>query len=74
MLNMLLPKMLPAAKSGTCWLMELMVVNNSGIEVAPASNRVPMNMPPSLLRTAITSPYSANLMATVTIKTALTRN
>ncbi len=71
MLNMQLPKMLPAAMSGTSWLMELMVVSSSGREVAAANSRVPMNMPPRPVRTAITSPYSDSLAAAATVTAAL---
>jgi len=71
MLNMLLPSMLPAARFGTPWRSELMVVSSSGREVAPASRSVPTNMPPSLVRTAMASPNRASCVAARTITAAL---
>jgi len=66
MLNMLLPNRLPAARSGTPWFSELMPVSSSGSEVAPAMSSVPTNIPPSLVRTAIASPYLASCIAAKT--------
>ena len=74
MLNMQLPKMLPAAMSGTACSMELMVVSSSGSDVAAARNNVPTKSPPRRVRTAITSPYAANLSAATTTRPALTKN
>jgi hypothetical protein len=54
--------------------MEERVVNNSGSEVAPARSKVPMNMPPSLVRWEIASAHSASFMAAMTIRAALNPN
>ena len=71
-LNALEPKKLPAESSGEPMLMELMEVRSSGREVAPARSRTPINIPPSLVRAAITSPYLANCIAATTIRAAAT--
>ena len=71
MLNIFEPNMLPAARPGASTLNELIMVNISGSEVAPANNKTPINIPPRRVRTAMTSPYWASLMAASTRTTLL---
>ncbi len=74
MLNMPLPKRSPAARLGTPSLTELTFVTSSGIEVPAANKIVPMNMPLSRVRRAMTLAYCVILKATKTIIAALTAN
>ena len=70
MLKALEPKKFPADSSGEPIRMELMEVSSSGRLVAPAKRSTPINIPPSLVRAAITSPYLASCIAEKTIKAA----
>ena len=66
-LIILLPYIFSAARSGISWEIELIEVSSSGIEVVPAIRSKPIKIPPSFVLRAITSPYSANFIAAVTI-------
>jgi len=56
MLNMLLPKRLPASRSGAPAEIELMPVRSSGSDVAAEMSMVPTKRPPRPVRTPMASP------------------
>ena len=74
MLIMLLPKKLPAARSGRPLRKAVTEPVSSGNDVAAAISTVPMTSPPNPVRTAMMSPYSASLLAVKTTTAAASTN
>ena len=74
-LNIQLPSSVPIARSGSLTrVAELTPVINSGAEVTPARSTSPIHIRPSLVFSAIASPYRASFVPANRMMTRQARN